>query len=203
MGKLGVYFGTEKQAALLRGDTSNAVINRYFVYGFQAIGMYFCGTPDGSPAMVHLQARYAQKAWESLIEISRTGDQKLRAQGLLLFVHVLIVMGLTRTAPFYLLKACEIVNRCDLKFTPTDGCSSELSEQVREDAAVLSQAIYLENYFYLALDGSAPVMTARIEREFRLDLQVRTIQQSFDIGLKVNFAIRSSECTHFCLTCAR
>ena len=90
MGKLGVYFGTEKQAALLRGDTSNAVINRYFVYGFQAIGMYFCGTPDGSPAMVHLQARYAQKAWESLIEISRTGDQKLRAQGLLLFVHAII-----------------------------------------------------------------------------------------------------------------
>ena len=143
MGKLGVYFGTEKQAALLRGDTSNAVINRYFVYGFQAIGMYFCGTPDGSPAMVHLQARYAQKAWESLIEISRTGDQKLRAQGLLLFVHALIVMGLTRTAPFYLLKACEIVNRCDLKFTPTDGCSSELSEQVREDAAVLSGELFL------------------------------------------------------------
>ena len=68
------------------------------------------------------------------------------------------------------------LNKADLRFLPVYGRPAELSEQVREDAAVLSQAIYLENYFYLTLGGPAPAMGARIEKEFRLDLQVRTIQ---------------------------
>ena len=197
MNKLGVYFGTEKLEALLRGDTSNTVINRHFVYGFQAIGMYLSGTPEESPAMVRLQAGYAWRAWESLIEIRRAGYQKLAAQGVLLFAHALIVMGFPETARLYLSNLCEIINEAKLQFLPVHGCPAELSEQVREDAATLSQAIYLENYFYLSLGGPAPMMTVRIEREFRLDLQVRTIQQFFTVGLKMDSATWSSECIHF------
>ena len=184
MNKLGIYFGTEKRDALFRGDTSNAVVNRYFMYGFQTIGTHFCKTLDESPAMIQLVARYAQKAWETLAEIYGSDDQKLKVQGLLLFLHFLIVAGFPASAKFYLLKACELINSGKLQFLPTYGRPPELSEEVREDAAVLSQAIYMENYIYLALDGPPPVKTARIELEFRQDFQVRTIRYSARSGLR-------------------
>jgi len=111
MNKLGAYFGMGKREALFRGDISNAVVNQYFVYGSQAIGMHICGAPDGSPAMVQLLARRGQEAWESLIEINRTGDQRLSAQGLLFFVYSLIVMGFPSNAQFYHLKGCELINK--------------------------------------------------------------------------------------------
>ena len=176
MNKLGLYFGAEKQEAVLRGDTSNVVVDRYFVYGFQAIGMHLCEAPDASPAMVRLQARHCQRAWETLVDIYRTGDQRLKAQGVLLLVDSLIVMGFTATAPLYLLKLCEIINEANLRFLPVYGRPPELCDQVREDIAVLSQTIYLENYFYLTLGGSVPTMTTRLEREFCQDLQVRIIR---------------------------
>ena len=47
----------------------------------------------------------------------------------------------------------------------------KMAEQAREDAAVLSYAMCMENYLYPALGGSAPAKTARTEREFRMDLQ--------------------------------
>ena len=174
MHKLGLYLGTKKQEALLLGDISDAVVNQYFVYSFQATGMYLCGAPGESRTMVRLQAKYSQKAWETLIEIHKTGDQKLKAQALLVFVYVLVIIGFAAGPPLYLLKVCTLINGANLRFLPVYGRPPELSEQVREDTAVLSQAIYMENYLYLALGGSAPVMTARIEREFRMDLQVRT-----------------------------
>ena len=141
MNKLGVYFRPEKREALLRGDTSNAVVNRHFVYGFQVTGMYLCKVPD-SPAAVRLLAGHTRKAWESLFETRGI----LKAQGVVLLVHAFVIMGLPNNAWLYLSKAFEIINKADLRFLPVYGRPAELSEQVREDAAVLSQAIYLENY---------------------------------------------------------
>ena len=176
MHKLGLYLGTKKQEALLRGDTSDAVINRHFVHVFHAAGMYLCGAPGESSTMVRLHAKYCQKAWETLIEIHKTGDQKLKAQGVLLLAYTLLVAGFAAGPPLYLSKVCELINRANLRFLPVYGRAPELSEQAREDATVLSQAIYMENYLYLALGGSTPVMTTRIEREFRMDLQVRILR---------------------------
>lgn len=173
---LGLYFRKEKQEALVRGDISDTVVNQYFLYGLQACGMYLCGIPDETPAIVLLQARYAQAAWETLIRVYETNDHKLKVQALVLLVHAFTIMGLTTGAQLYLLKACKIIDKANLRFLPVYGRPAEPSEQVREDATVLSQVIYLENYFHLTLGGSAPVMTARIEKEFRLELQVRTIQ---------------------------
>jgi len=175
MNKLGIYFGPEKQDALFRGDTSNAVVNRYFVYSFRAVGTHLCKVLDESPAMVRLQARYVQKAWESFIEIYRT-DQRLAAQGMLVFLHSLIIMGFPPPVQFYLLKVYDLIDDGNLRFLPVYGRPPELSDQVREDTAVLSQAIYLENYFHLALGGSAPTRTTKIEQEFRRDFQVRIIR---------------------------
>ena len=185
MNKLGIYLGPEKQEALFRGDTSNAVVNRYFVYCFQAIGTHLCETPDESPAMVRLLARYIQSSWESLIEIYRTDDQRLAAQGLLLLLHSLTLMGFSSNIHFYLLKVYELIaiDNGNLRFLPVYGRPPELSEQVREDAAVLSQTIYLENYLHLVLGGSAPVKTEELEREFRQDLQVRMLCHAARSGL--------------------
>ena len=202
MNKLGIYFGAEKREALLRGDISNTVVDRHFVYGFQTTGMYLCRDPV-SPVMVRLQARYAQMTWESFIEIPKAGNQRLRAQGLLLFVHTLAVMGFTLGAQLYLPMICKIIDEANLRFLPVYGRPPKLSEQVREDAAVLSQAIYLENYFHLALGGPAPAMTAGIEGEFLQDLQVRIIQWVFVVGLEMDLVIRSSKCIHSCSTYAR
>jgi len=182
MNKLGIYFEPEKQDALFRGDTSNTVVNRYFVYAFLAVGTHLCDVLDESPAMVRLQARYIQKAWESLIEIYRT-DQRLAAQGIVLLLHCLFVVGFPTAARPYLPKLYELIDNGGLRFLPIYGRPPELSDQVREDAAVLSQAIYLENYFYLALDGPAPTRTTKIEREFRRDFQVRIVRRWFRGGL--------------------
>ena len=173
--RLGVYFGPEKQDALFRGDTSNAIVNRYFVYGLWLAGAYLCGALDESSPMLRLLERNLQKAWEALIEIYRGDDQRLAAQGLLMLMHSLIVVVPPSEVQSYLPKLYELINNGNLRFLPAYGRPPELSDQVREDAAVLSQAIYLENYFYLALNGPAPARTTRIEREFRGDFQVRTI----------------------------
>ena len=183
MNKLGIYLGTEKREALCCGDTSNTVVNRYFVYGFRATGTHLGVAPDKSPPMVQLLARYIQKAWESLVELYRGDDRRLSAQGLLLFLHSIIIMGAPLNIQFYLLKVYELINNGNLQFLPVYGRPPELSDQVREDAAVLSQAIYLENYLYLAFGGPAPVKTAKVEREFRGDFQVRVIHCGARSGL--------------------
>ena len=199
MSKLGIYFGPEKWEALFRGDTSNAVVNRHFVYAFQTTGMLLSGAPEESPAMVLLAARSAQRAWETFIEIHRADNQTLKAQGLLFFVHFLVVMGVLESARFYLFKVCELINNGNLQFIPVYGRPPELSDQVREDAAVLSQTIYLENYFHLALDGPPPVKTMKIEREFRGDFQVRIIHS----GLEVDLVTWSSKHIQLCSMCVR
>ena len=184
MNKLGVYFTTEKQDALFRGDTSNAVVNRHFLYGCQTIGTHLCGALDESPTMARLLAVHGQKAWETLIEIQKNNDQRLFTQGLLFFVYSLIIMGWPLNAQFYLLKVCEFIDKANLQFLPAYGRPPGLSEQVREEAAVLSQTIYLENYVYLALGGLAPKKTTKIEREFLQGFQVRTICCRARSGLK-------------------
>ena len=203
MNKLGVYFRKEKLEALLRGDISNAVVNRYFVYAFQGTGTHLCGSLEATPAVVLLQARYGQMAWESLAEIHSTDNHILKAQGLVQFVHTLIIMGFTIGAQLYLSKICKIIDKAKLQFLPAYGRSpAELSEQFREDAAVLSQAIFLDNYFFLTLSGSR-LMTARIEKEFRVDLEVGTLRSFSVVGLGINSKLRSSKRTHTCSTYVR
>jgi len=153
--------------------------------------------------MVKLQARHSQKAWETLVEIFKTDDQELKAQGVLALVYLLVIIGFAAGPPLYLWKVCKLIDGANLRFLPVYGRPAELSEQVREDAAVLSQTIYMENYLHLALGGSALVMTARIEREFRMDLQVMIIRCVFGVVLEVDLSTWSSERIHFCLIYAR
>ena len=172
---LGLYFTRDKQEAILRGDLTNAVVDQHFVYGLQVVGVHICGVPEGAPAMIHMQARYVQMAWESFLRLSKTDQERTKAQALVLIVHGSIMVGFKATAQLHLLKASEIIEKARFQFLPEYGPPPQLSDQVREAISVLSQVIYLENYLYLTMDGSVPVKTARIEREFRSDLQVRVI----------------------------
>ena len=194
LNRVGVHFTQEKQDAIFRGDTSNSVVNRFFVDVVQALGMHLCG-PSEAPAMVRLQARHLQQTWESLIQLNQTNQERDKAQALVLVAHGFIIVRLNSTAQLYLWKACKIIEKAKLRFLPEYGPPAEFSDQVREETSILSQAIYLENYFYLALGGSAPVKTVGLEREFRFDLQVRIIRQPFAIGPETDLVVWFSECT--------
>ena len=172
---LGLYFTTEKQEALLRGDVSNAVVDRHFVYTLQVLGVHVCGAPEETPTMIVLQARYVQMSWESFIQLMETNQERTKAQALVLAVYTSLIVGFPTAAQMYLLKACKLIDKAKLRFLPEYGPPAELSDHVREEVSVLSQAIYLENYLYLTLGGSTPMRTAGIEREFRLDIPVRVI----------------------------
>ena len=97
-----------------------------------------------------------------------------------LLVHMLFSMASTslhaRALDFSrhnLKKACIALNAAKLRFIPDTGRPPEFSEEVRERAVVLSQIVYLEKYIFLAVDAIEVMMAARIEEEFRQDLQVR------------------------------
>ena len=194
LNKIGAYFTKEKQEALLRGDISNAVVDRHFVYGLQVLGVNACGKPEQSPAMIRMQARYLQRTWETLIQLQETNQHRAKAQALMLATYATVVAGFKMMGQHYLAKACGIIERESFRFFPEYGPPPVLSEQVHEDVSVLCQAIYLENYLYLTLDGPVPTKTARIEKEFKLDLQVRATHSSLVIALETDLGICSSEC---------
>ena len=195
LNKLGLYLTQEKQEAILRGDTSNSVVNYYFLDAVQAMGMVLSGIPEKTPAIVRLHARYAQRAWESLIQLNQTNQERVKAQALVVVVHCFVLTGLNATGQLYLLKGCKTIEKANLRFLPEYGPPAEFTDQIREDTSALSQLIYLENYFYLALGGPAPVKTARLEIEFRSDLRVRTIRHFFVAGLGTDLVVWCSECT--------
>ncbi|KAF9645913.1 hypothetical protein BDM02DRAFT_389138 [Thelephora ganbajun] len=80
LNKLGVRFTSEKQQALLRGDTSGTVIHPFFIHCTQALGMYFCEDMVSSPAMIRLHAKHIRMSSESVADIFETHDWELRTQ---------------------------------------------------------------------------------------------------------------------------
>ena len=194
LNRIGAYFTEEKKQALLHGDISNTVVDRHFVYGLQVLGVNACGKPEQSPAMIRLQARYLQRTWETFIQLQETNQHRAKAQALMFATYAATVAGFKMMGQLYLMKACKIIEREKCRFLPVYGPPPVLSEQVHEDVSVLCQAIYLENYFYLTLDGPEPTKTARIKKEFKLDLQVRAICSFLIIGLETDLGICSSEC---------
>ena len=71
--------------------------------------------------------------------------------------------------------------------------------QVREDGVVLFQVVSVEDYLYLALGGLVPVMTARIETEVPMDLQVRIVRRALVVVLEVDSMIWFSKRIRFYL----
>lgn len=137
--------------------------------------MHFCDGLDKSPAMAKLQVKYVQASLELLIEVSRGSDWELKAQMMLWVASGSIVMRLLQLTPSYIKKSCDVVNMAGLQFIPTYGRPPQFSQDLHEKISVLSQIIYFENFWFLTCGGAEPTMTARIEYEFRHQLQVNTI----------------------------
>ena len=175
LNKLGIRFTSGKQQALLQGDTSGDVIHPFFVYGAQVWGMYFCDSMDNSPAMVRLQAKYLQITLELLAEISKGNDWELRAQVGVWITSGSLTLRRGDVTNLYIRKSCEAVEMARLQFVPTYGPPPEFSEELHEKLSVLSQIIYFENFSFLVNGGAEPTMTARVEKEFRSQLQVLPI----------------------------
>lgn len=125
--------------------------------------------------MAKLQVTYVQTSLELLIEVSKGGDWELKAQMMLWVASGSIVMRLLQLTPSYIKKSCEAVNMAGLQFIPRYGRPPQFSQDLHEKISVLSQIIYFENFWFLTGGGAEPTMTARIEKEFRQELQVNTI----------------------------
>ena len=178
MNKLGIRFASKKQQALLCGDTSGSVIHPYFIPAIQAVGMYYCDDIDSSPAIVRLQARYAQMAFEQLKEIFDGRNWELQAQVALWTAAASFTLSRDNFTLLYTRKGCQAINTAGLQYVPTCGRPPEFSETLHEKLSVLSQAIYFENFLFLTCGKSEPTMTTRIEKEFRCRLPVRPTSSS-------------------------
>jgi hypothetical protein len=156
----------------MRGDTSGNVVHPFFVHFSNAVGMHFRAGVEDSPAMLQLQARHAQRVLEQMSEVGKSNNAGLITQILLCTTSGCLFQRMFHPTRIYLKKACDTMNAAKLRFIPIFGRPPELTEEVQERLAVLSQAIYLENYLSLAIDRAQPTMTVRIEKEFRHELQV-------------------------------
>ena len=170
--KLGIHFTQEKQEAILRGDTSNTVVNPLFVYQASSYGMHLSQSFMQSPSAPEFQARYSELVWEELAKMRRGNNNELKAQAMLSISACCVIFRWMDIASQYLHKACRVINTASVRFIPTCGQPPPYSEEIRERSAILSQVIYFENYLFLACGGPQPGLTARIEREFRYELQV-------------------------------
>lgn len=134
--------------------------------------LYFAQNAVYAPAALRFQARYSQLAWEELSKVQQGDNDYLKAQTMLSVSSCCIVFRWADFGRQYIQKACHVINAAGLQFIPTYGPPPEYSELVRERSAVLSQVMYFENYLFLAYGGQEPKLMARIEKEFRCELQV-------------------------------
>jgi hypothetical protein len=159
----------------MRGDTSGDVVHPFFVHASNALGMHLRGGVGDSPAMIRLHAKHAQRSVEQMSEADKSDNAELKAQMYLYPAFGCLFQRWFKPARIYLAKACDIVDAANMRFIPVFGRPPELTEEVQENLAVLSQTVYIENYLSLAIDRTPPTMTVRIENEFRHELQVRVL----------------------------
>ena len=173
--KFGVQFTPKKLDAFIRGDQSGVVLERAFVCGAHVLGMLHSTEVDDSPAMIWHHARRGQIAWECMAELFQSKNYPVIAQAVMEIAVTYILIRMTHPGILYIQKSCDAIETGNLQFVPTCGRPPEFSEDLHEVLATLSQTMYWSNYLFLMLGGPEPRATARLEKEFRLDLPVREI----------------------------
>ena len=170
--KYGVKFSSKKLDAFIRGDQSGAVLDRAFVCGAHVLGMLFSQDIDDSPAMIRHHARRGQIAWECLAELFQSKNYAVTALAVMEVAANYILIRMTHPSILYIQKSCDAIEAGNLQFVPTCGRPPEFSEDLHELLATLSQTMYWSNYLFLMRGGPEPRATARLEKEFRVDLPV-------------------------------
>lgn len=155
------------------GDTSNTVVHPFFIPATAGLGVSFYAGTEHPQTAIQLRAKHGQLGFQQIAEIAAGSDASLKIHAFL-YVAVSCLYGrwfaMSRE---YLKKACIALNAAKHRFIPDTGRPPKLTEDVHERLATLSQVIYFEHYFFFAVDGLEPIMTARIEEEFRHELRVR------------------------------
>ena len=188
--KLGVQLSPRRLDAFIRGDQSGAVLDPVFVCGAHILGMGFSPDVSESPAMVRLSARRAQIAWESLVEILKSDNYGVTVQALVQVVASYILLRMMQTGAFYIQKSCDAIDAGGLQFIPIRGRPPEFSEDLHEILVALSQTIYWTNYLFLVCGNPTPRATARLEKEFRLELPVGDV--TFTLQHLVDFLLQQA-----------
>ena len=170
--KFGIHLKRERLEAIISGDLSGTVLDRFWVAASHVIGMPYCLRVDATPCIVRLQARRTQLAWEFLAELVKGNDHKLKVQAILIAASGYIHRRMMQTAFLYVQKSCDYIKTGNLQFVPTYGRPPEFSEELHETLAILSQTIYWANYSFLVCGGPEPHVTAKLENEFRRELPV-------------------------------
>ena len=170
--KFGIHLKRERLDALVCGDQPGTALDRYWVAVSHAFGMAYCFRVDATPGMIRLQARRSQIAWESLAELVKGNDHKLKVQAILIVVSGYIYRHMMQSAFLYIQKTCDTIEAGNLQFIPTYGRPPGFSEELHETLSVLSQTIYWANYLFLMCGGPEPRATAKLENEFRWELPV-------------------------------
>ena len=170
--KFGIHLKRERLDAMISGDLSGTVLDRFWVLGSHSFGMPYCLRMDTTPGAIRLHARRTQTSWESLAELVKGSDHKLKVQAILGIASSYIYMGKMQSASHYIRRSCDYIKAGNLQFVPTYGRPPEYSEELHETLAALSQTIYWANYSFLVCGGPEPHATAKLEREFRRELLV-------------------------------
>ena len=171
--QFGIFLTGPKLDAIMRGDTSKTVVHPFFISATAGLGTQFHPVMRDLPSMVPLRAKHGQSCYEYIAEISTGNNAGLQVQVCLYMVAAGLYGRWFGFARQYLTKACIALNAAKLRFIPSTGRPPELTEVVHERLATLSQLIYFEHYMFFVVDELEPKMTARIEKEFRQELQVR------------------------------
>ena len=148
-------------------------VNRAFVCGACARNV-FSPEVDDSPAMIRHHARRSKIAWECLAELSVGNNYAVAVQAATKVAVVCILTRMTHPGILYIQKSCDATEAKNLQFIPTCGRPPEFSEDFHKIIVALSQTIYMywSSSLFLTRGGPEPRATARLEKEFRLDLPV-------------------------------
>ena len=152
------------------------MLNRFFVCAAHAAGtLPSVISADYTLAMALFHARRAQVAWECDIEVHEGNDYRVGIQVALMATAISIFIRMTQTALLFIQRCYGAIEAGNMQFIPIYGRPPELSDDLRETLAALSQTIYWANYLFLMCGGPEPLATAKLENEFRQELPVSDI----------------------------
>lgn len=156
---IGIYIPPTKQEAILFGDLSNRIINRFFVYFAHAAGWYgnlSCCTTSrinqfnshiyGAFPFIYHKAYFSHLAFESLWNTRAEDDPFLYVQALQTMASFFLAVRYKLWAKRLVERAAATVCEYEIRFMPRQEAQPipAFSEEIHERAVCLSQLIYAQ-----------------------------------------------------------
>lgn len=150
----GVYFPHDKREALIAGDMSGKLIERFYVHFSHLAGCQFYQELRGGYNLLQIQASHLRLTLEALGSMREEDDpfSFARAHFFLGMAHA-YTQGFRQARHYYRI-AMDIIRRHGIRFVTmsTGGAVKNLMEpleEVHERAGILAHMVYLANHIYL------------------------------------------------------